>query len=122
MTTVRFDESAACVGIWWATTVDDMIYHATPVEDVEPDSLGFVNDPNSHVVFWNTVRRLRPEKKFMEYSDTPRGRVIFNSKTRLFTIYGPTKQLKDKELCAELLRVFQLPDTTVFTPDRHYDP
>jgi hypothetical protein len=56
----------------------------------------------------------------MEYEEPPRGRVMYNTKTRQFTLIADRFILKRKDLVAEIKKELGLPRNTKVGGDGHY--
>jgi hypothetical protein len=72
------------VGIFWLIDkklVADSI--PRPQADVYG---GFYSGNNDHATLWTTLQRPMPQWKGVEYTDYPRGRVLFDSKEEVFLV------------------------------------
>jgi hypothetical protein len=49
---------------------------------------GFYSGKNDHAVFWRTLQRLLPQWHGKDYTDFPRGRVLFDSMEAVFLVYS----------------------------------
>ncbi len=49
---------------------------------------GFYNGKNDHTALWTTLQRLMPQWKDKEYTDFPRGRVLFDAMEEVFLVYS----------------------------------
>jgi hypothetical protein len=49
---------------------------------------GFYSGKNDHAVFWRTLQRLLPQWQGKDYTDFPRGRVLFDSMEAVFLVYS----------------------------------
>jgi hypothetical protein len=60
----------------------------------------------------------------MEYYECPRGRVVYNSKTKRFALYVDRCILKRKSVVKQIMKAMHLPagqtDVTTDGPDGHY--
>jgi len=107
------------VGIFW-------IYKGRILSDSVPWSEGerygeFVNGLSDHCTHWTTFQRQLPELRRYEYEQVPRGRVIFNTLTATFTVYGSARFVRNSVQRALVLDSFHLPPgNTRFAADEHY--
>ena len=122
----------ASVGIFWFYR-GILMRVITPVAEAE--QRGSKRDsPLAHVDEWpRVVRRHRaeyPQLELFEYDEIPRGRVIFDTVTRVFTVYMDPTLFRDgeprlgprPEVRAALLAAFALDGERVaFSTDPHYD-
>lgn len=56
----------------------------------------------------------------MEYEEPPRGRVIYNTRTRQFTLFADRCIIKDKRLVGRIMKELNLPRDTKVLRDDHY--
>jgi len=49
---------------------------------------GFYNGKNNHPTLWPILQRLQPQLKDAEYTDHPRGRVLYDSTEKIFRVYS----------------------------------
>jgi hypothetical protein len=107
------------VGIFWLFK-GELIFDVTPVSAAEPygDCVGHAN---SHIEFWTSLQNAGVIPLDVEYEEPPRGRVIFNLKTKQFNVYTD-KCIRDKPaVVRKIFRDFYLPsDSAVITTDGHY--
>jgi hypothetical protein len=110
------------IGIFWFYQ-DTLICKKMPLAESQLDSLGFHDSPFQHIQEWE-VKTIylanHPELFGTEYQELPRGRVVYSSKKRMFTVYADkaclTKKAKNK-----IIEYFNLPkEKTVFRSDPHY--
>jgi len=109
------------IGIWWI--IDEMalacLESASTVEPVD----GWRDISTSHFDYWHGVlQNQRPELQSDEYTDHPRGRVLFNEKANAFVVYGAQQFLKDVSQQRIVKNKFNLIGQKVkICHDRHYD-
>ena len=109
------------VGIFW-------IYRGQIIADYVPwpdgDAYGeFMNGLSDHCTFWAEVQRRVPTLRSYEYEQVPRGRVIFNTGNKRFTVLGNARLMQDARQQALVLKEFQLSSQrTRFLFDEHYGP
>jgi hypothetical protein len=83
---------------------------------------GFYSGKNDHATFWATLQRLMPQWKGNEYTDFPRGRVLFDSKEEVFLVYSSREIVNSQDLKKMILAEFNLPmAATKFAADFHYE-
>jgi len=83
---------------------------------------GFYNGKNDHATFWATLQRLQPRWKGKEYTDFPRGRVLFDSMEEVFFVYSSRLLINSSEVRKMILAEFNLPwAATKFAADYHYE-
>jgi hypothetical protein len=74
------------VGIFWL--IDNKLVAASiPWRQADVNG-GFYSGRNDHGAFWRTLQRLRPQWQGKEYTDFPRGRVLFDSMEAVFLVYS----------------------------------
>ena len=77
----------------------------------------FINHPKSHFDFFNEIK-IDP---LDDYGHYPRGRVVYNSKTRQFYVYVDRTIIHKKEVIKELLKIYNLDkDNVIIKRDLHY--
>ena len=76
----------------------------------------FINHPKSHFDFFNEIK-IDP---LDDYGHYPRGRVVYNSKTRQFYVYVDRTIIHKKEVIKELLKIYNLDKGAVIKADSHY--
>lgn len=64
-----------------------LLIEGTPISEAE--SVGdYVNEPLTHDKYWSIlVKKVYPELRHLEYFYYPRGRVVYNKKSKEFYIY-----------------------------------
>lgn len=106
-----------------------LVTDRTPLAEAEPYG-DFLTHPGGHHDVWKGWRRLGPAGlarrglppliAWHEYEHFPRGRVVFNTTTRCFTLYADRK-LQTPRVLREVLRVFGLdPARCAVRTDSHY--
>lgn len=108
------------IGIFWFID-GDLVPITLPYTEVKGVA-GFRDNPNDHVHFFRTLQRVKPSLKHTEYTDHPRGRVLYDEERDRFICYGSRRfvaSAKERQLVTE---AFRLPlDGTDFVPDLHYE-
>jgi hypothetical protein len=70
---------------------------------------GFYSGKNDHAALWTTLQRFLPKWKGNEYTDFPRGRVLFDSKEEVFLVYSSREIVNSQGLKKMILTEFNLP-------------
>jgi hypothetical protein len=83
---------------------------------------GFYSGKNDHAAFWTTLQRLLPQWKGVDYTDYPRGRVLFDSMEEIFLVYSSRGIVNSPGLRKMIPMEFKLPwAATKFAADYHYE-
>jgi hypothetical protein len=83
---------------------------------------GFYSGKNEHAAFWTMLQRILPRFKGKEYTDFPRGRVLFDSVEEVFLVYSSLRIVNSPRLRRMILREFNLLlAATKFEADYHYE-
>jgi hypothetical protein len=108
------------VGIFWL--IDNKLV-ADSIPWRQADGFGgFYSGKNDHAAFWATLQRLLPQWKGLEYTDYPRGRVLFDSMEEVFLVYSSRAIVNSPGVRATILAEFKLPlAATKFEADYHYE-
>ena len=108
------------VGIFWLID-GKLVANSIPWRQADIHG-GFYNGKNDHAAFWTTLQRLLPQLKGLEYTDYPRGRVLFDSTEEVFLVYSPRGIVNILALRKMILTEFKLPlAATKFEADYHYE-
>lgn len=106
------------VGIFWEVT-GKILIDSTPVEDAE-DYGDCKTYGRSHHEYWDHLVRTKVVPHG-DYEEHPRGRVVYNTKTRQYTIYADKCILRQKAAIKQIMREMHLPSKqTVTDTDYHY--
>ena len=106
------------VGIFWV--VDGMLLiDSIPISEAEPYG-DHLTHPRGHAEVWEKYQRAGAVPTRMEYEESARGRVMFDTKTRRFTFLADRCILNDKGMARWILSKMNLPKNTVRNTDRHY--
>ena len=110
------------VGIFWLLG-ERVIFDTTPLIGAEPYG-DCLDHPTSHDDFWAEQQRLGTVPRDMEYEESPRGRVVYNRKTKRFALYADRCILKRKYVVQQIMKAMHLSakqaDVTTDGPDGHY--
>jgi hypothetical protein len=83
---------------------------------------GFYSGKNDHAALWTTLQRLLPQWKGVEYTDYPRGRVLFDAMEEVFLVYSSQAIVNSPGVRAMIVAEFKLPlAATKFEADYHYE-
>lgn len=121
------------VGIFWGVREAQgpwhLVHAGVPLAEAEPYG-DFLTYPDGHYETWEGWRRLGPGGlgqrglpaliAWHEYEHFPRGRVVYDSRARLFTFYAD-RRLQAPGTVAALVRLFGLdPAQAAVRSDPHY--
>jgi len=107
------------VGIFWLLN-GKLIIDSMPLGKAEPygDHLTY---PRSHIDVWGQWRLGDKVPGESEYEEFPRGRVMYNTKTRRFTLLADRCILHDKDAVSRIMSELHLPsENTDKGTDAHY--
>ena len=108
------------VGIFWLID-NKLVADSIPWRQADIYG-GFYTGKNDHATFWTTLQRLVPQWKGLEYTDYPRGRVLFHSTEEVFLVYSSQAIVNSPGVRATILAEFKLPlAATKFEADYHYE-
>jgi hypothetical protein len=93
------------VGIFW--WIDNKVADSIPWRQADAHG-GFYCGKNDHAVFWRTLQQLRPQWQGKEYTDFPRGRVLFDSMEAVFLVYSSRGIVNSSDLKKMILTEFKL--------------
>ena len=106
------------VGIFWLID-NKLVANSIPWRQADIHG-GFYNGKNDHGALWTMLQRLMPQWKGNEYTDFPRGRVLFHSTEEVFLVYLSQAIVKSPGVRAMILAEFKLPlAATKFEADYH---
>ena len=106
------------VGIFWLVDGKTLI-DSTSLSEAEPygDNL---THPSGHAKVWEHYQRNGLVSREMEYEESPRGRVMYNTKTQRFTFLADRCILRDKNVVRRIMSELKLPRNTETDTDSHY--
>ena len=108
------------VGIYWYFD-SKLIVYAEDVTSVKPVE-DFADVEMSHYEFWETVKLKYSDLRTYEYEEIPRGRIVMNSESNEFIVYGSSKVIENPSFRKLVFREFQLDQgQTRFKQDFHYE-
>jgi hypothetical protein len=106
------------LGIFWLVG-KDLVIASTPLEQCELYG-DVLNEPRSHVDYWTALQGNGTVPREMEYEEAPRGRVVYNAKTKQFTLMADKHILAERKVVKDILCELGLPKTTKLDTDFHY--
>jgi hypothetical protein len=90
---------------------------STPYTEAE-DYGDFVNHPYDHERYFRSLRGILPDLRGVDYDFFPRGRAVYNKKTRTFYLYLDRCLMPRK---SEVMELMHLPyEKTIVSRDIHY--
>ena len=112
------------VGIFWMLP-KTLLAFGIPYTEGE-DYGDFVNSPDDHYSTWSKVAKISKGLYGKQYSDDytqfPRGRVLYNKIKKLYMVYMNKKHLNNEKLKNQIENEFRLPAGHVkFMHDMHYE-
>ena len=106
------------VGIFWVLSGEPLI-DCAPLSEAEPYG-DHLTHPRGHAEVWEQYHRNGAVSPDMEYEEAPRGRVMYNTKTRRFTMLADRCILKRRDMVAKIMSEMKLPRNTATDTDSHY--
>ena len=106
------------VGIFWLVDGEPLI-DSTSLSEAEPYG-DHLTHPRGHPEVWEQYQRVGAVPADMEYEESPRGRVMCNSKTQRFTLLADRCILRDKNVVRRIMSELKLPRNTETDTDSHY--
>ena len=106
------------VGIFWLIDGNPLI-DSTALSQAEPYGDHLIH-PRGHAEVWGQYQRAGVVPIDMEYEESPRGRVIYHTKTRRFTFLADPCILNDKRIVHRIMSNMSLPRNTGTDTDNHY--
>ena len=106
------------VGIFWVVNGKSLI-DSTPLSEAEPYG-DYLTHPRGHAEVWETYQQNGNVPSVMEYEESPRGRAMYNTTTRRFTLLADRCILKEKILVRKIMQAVHLPRNTELGADAHY--
>ena len=108
----------ARVGIFWVVN-GEMLIDSTPLSEAEPYG-DYLTHPRGHAEVWEQYQQTGAVPSDMEYEEAPRGRAIYNTKTRRFTLLADHCILREQNVVRRIMSELRLPRNTETRPDSHY--
>ena len=105
------------IGIFWIRDDDGLILDTCPFDQGE-DMIGNWANHSGHSPFWDKY-----SAKYgltFDYVHYPRGRVVYNIKTKQFKIISSKQIIKNKKIIKKIARAFNL-TKYILASDAHYE-
>ena len=106
------------VGIFWLVDGKTLI-DSTSLSEAEPYG-DHLTHPRGHIDVWEQWRLSGKVPAESEYEEFPRGRVMYNAKTRRFMLLADRCILRDKNVVRRIMSELKLPRNTATDTDSHY--
>jgi hypothetical protein len=107
------------VGIFWILGKRILI-DGTPITEAEGYG-DFKIHTTDHYSLWEKYQRVDVVPPDLEYDEVPRGRVVYDTKTRQYTLLADPCILKSKPLVNQIKAKMNLPEnSTKVETDEHY--
>jgi hypothetical protein len=106
------------VGIFWLLH-GKLVIDSTPLSEAEPYG-DHLTHPAGHDTVWRKFQKSGIVPADIEYEEPPRGRVIYNTKARRFTLLADKCILRDKSAVSKIKSAMGLPRNTEADTDIHY--
>lgn len=106
------------VGIFWYID-GKLIFDRTPLSAAE-SHMNFKIHPGDHISVWERLQQKGLAPGDTEYDEPPRGRAVYNTNDRRFTLLADKCILKDKGIVREIISEMNLPADTLTGTDSHY--
>lgn len=111
----------AQIGVWWLVSGRVLAY-SEPTQAV-PTIDGWRDVSVSHFDYWNnTALHENPCLAGQDYTDNPRGRILYRTSDNSYVVYSSLKFTRDKSAIDHVISAFNLSGENVRVVwDRHYD-
>lgn len=106
------------VGILWFVN-GNLLIQSTPLSKAETYG-DFLIQAESHESVWEQYQQTGIVPGEMEYDELPRGRVMYDTKTRRFTLLADRCIVRNKKIVRKIKQRMHLPKNTTIETDRHY--
>ena len=107
------------VGIFWL--VDGKLLIDSTLLSAAEKYEDFRIHSGNHISVWEKFQQNGTAPRELEYEEAPRGRVMYNPKTRRFTLLADKCILKDKRIVSKIMSGMNLPSkNTDKGTDSHY--
>jgi hypothetical protein len=107
------------VAIFWVVSGNALI-DSTPLSQAEP-YVDFLIHAGGHDKVWQRYQQSGLVAADMEYEESPRGRVMYNTETQRFTLLADKCILKNNGVVKKIMSAMNLPSkTTDKGTDEHY--
>jgi hypothetical protein len=94
---------------------------STPVDNAIPYG-EVLTHGKGHDLYWGELQARGVVPKDVEYDEVPRGRVCYNTRSRIYHLYLDRCILRNKEMVRKIIRSMTLPPAplTEISTDSHY--
>ena len=106
------------VGIFWLFR-EEVLFDTTPLSEAETFGDFRIHSGN-HISAWEQFRLAKIVPPEIEYEEYPRGRVAFDSKSKIFNLLADRHILRRRDILAKIKKQMHLPKTTTEGTDPHY--
>ena len=107
------------VGIFWLLGAR-LILDASLLSKADPYG-DCLTHRNSHIDFWTEQQRIGALPRDVEYEEAPRGRIVFDTKTKRFALYADRCILKRRDVVSQIMKGMGLKaNQTDAVTDEHY--
>ena len=107
------------VGIFWR--VDEKLVVDSTLVSKDEDYGAFKVHPGDHCSVWEKLQRGGTVPSDMEYGECPRGRVLYDTRTRRFRLLADRCILRNKDAVRRIMSAMNLPSkNTDKGTDAHY--
>jgi hypothetical protein len=97
-----------------------IVSESVPLRTIRPSG-GVRTYPRQHYELWSKLQKKDPDLYDLDCYALPRGRVLYNEKTRKFQILADRHVLKRDQVIDRILKDFRLEKSDVeFREDEHY--
>jgi hypothetical protein len=107
------------LGIFWLVKDKLLLIESAPLSECEKYA-DHLNYPGSHIDVWERWRQVGKATGESEYEEFPRGRAMYSTSTKSFTLLADRCILKRKDLIATIKDELHLPKRTTLGTDPHY--
>ena len=107
------------IGIFWILP-EGLLTFGVPYNAGEKYG-DFINIPDGHYETWEELRKASG-KLPADYTNYPRGRIVYRINDQKFLVYLNRKHIKDTKIKRRIIKEFRLPvDHVIFKHDHHYE-
>jgi hypothetical protein len=106
------------VGIFWVVR-GNLLMDSTPLSAGEFHG-DHLTHPRGHAEVWEQFQRKGLVFPEVEYEEFPRGRMMFDTRTRRFLLLADRCILRDKNIVSKTMSELKLPRSTEMGTDEHY--
>lgn len=118
MTTKKQESIQGWLGIFWYW--NQKLLCVKQSASMADSTNGMIDSHLTHVKEWASFQEKHSELRLVEYEEIPRGRIIYEIKTKIFWVFMD-KTLFSARFKNKLIETFQLPSARVqFSRDPHY--